>query len=582
MAGGRQHRGGKMRTMPMSSSLLLLVSPARVFSRALWRDRLGIEGNRPEVAPSLALLLAICILLSAGCERTVMVPGPVTDMDVKLRVATDPDALEGAPEPIASFTLELRTSNPEKVRLRHVPFSSNDHAVSDDEAFEDLDEATEATLTVWAMTAISGERYSVARSGPFLLEPEEPVSLSLLLAVADAWTRLDLSEARANGAASALPDGRVLLVGGLDDAELESPVIFDPRKGELVVLEEGPRAVHPTLVSMSGGRVLVAGGLDLEGNVLSEAWLFDGTEFSRLPVDVHAHFAGMGVYLSSHNDVVLIAGGYPVAPGDDASASATDEVSVLTFDATGDVEVEGATLPAPRAGMSVTPLRDVAEEAVLLAGGRERLDGPMEASVFVARLDPGLEILPASHGASGTVTTLPEDWIEHGAAAIDNGHVLVLGVTSNGGASSGLVFSPLVSDPGAFVPVSISGASMEWNGEPLLASLPDGSVLVVGPAGLPTRLSSVRVDVDLEERDGMPERALLRVNSLGPLHDRQRVGGELVAMAEGSVMLLGQGVRPGSGEADNGGGEEYQPRAVEIFVPCRDELHYGACLESGP
>ncbi len=123
-----------------------------------------------------------------------------------------------------------------------------------------------------------------------------------------------LSEARANHTASALPDGRVLVVGGLTtDKTFASTEIYDPTTNSW---SAGPamgaaRALH-TATTLPNGRVLVVGGFGANiSDYLRSAEIYDPTTNSwgvgGLPINARAgHTATL---LASGR--VLVAGGGP-------------------------------------------------------------------------------------------------------------------------------------------------------------------------------------------------------------------------------------------------------------------------------
>lgn len=80
--------------------------------------------------------------------------------------------------------------------------------------------------------------------------------------------------------ATAMPDGRILIVGGIRDIVTDAPAeaveVFDPITDEIVVIGSIPGGIHGhTATLLPDGRVLIAGGRDDSGAPVSSAWLFD-------------------------------------------------------------------------------------------------------------------------------------------------------------------------------------------------------------------------------------------------------------------------------------------------------------------
>jgi hypothetical protein len=87
-----------------------------------------------------------------------------------------------------------------------------------------------------------------------------------------------LNVAREEAAGAALPDGTVLVCGGIRDgtAAEASCELYDPKSGRwsLTTVMSGPRHFH-AMVALSDGRFLVIGGNDYMGHDLASAELYD-------------------------------------------------------------------------------------------------------------------------------------------------------------------------------------------------------------------------------------------------------------------------------------------------------------------
>jgi hypothetical protein len=121
--------------------------------------------------------------------------------------------------------------------------------------------------------------------------------------------------------ATVLDDGRILIVGGrsLADPCDEEPCltpaleveIFDPILGETQVIEQQvPRGIHEhTATRISGGRVLIAGGVDADGAPRPEVYLFDPEAVALLPTRALSHPRSQHTATELCDGTVLLTGG---------------------------------------------------------------------------------------------------------------------------------------------------------------------------------------------------------------------------------------------------------------------------------
>ncbi len=135
-------------------------------------------------------------------------------------------------------------------------------------------------------TLLPGQSATLLADGRWLLVGGESPNGSLRTAAI--WnpttgrtTRLDagLRDARAWHTATVLPDGTILIFGGLsgDNQVMQAAEVYDPSNQTFSVLSPTgltPRARH-TATLLTDGRVLVAGGVDAQGATLDTAELWD-------------------------------------------------------------------------------------------------------------------------------------------------------------------------------------------------------------------------------------------------------------------------------------------------------------------
>lgn len=120
----------------------------------------------------------------------------------------------------------------------------------------------------------------------------------------------------ANAPGVALPDGRVLVVGGEAPQAVDTAAVYDPALDRWTLRKmTTPRRGHTA--TMLGSRVMIVGGLDAEGKVLESVEFFDPRDNSFTKGDASLNLknssgaAGRAfhVAVARDNNTVLIAGG---------------------------------------------------------------------------------------------------------------------------------------------------------------------------------------------------------------------------------------------------------------------------------
>jgi Galactose oxidase, central domain len=273
----------------------------------------------------------------------------------------------------------------------------------------------------------------------------------------------ELSHPRAYATAVALPDGEILVVGGLDrddpnvtNAESE---LVNVKTGAVTVLKQQlVGRLHQTM-TRAPDRVVVAGGVVFE----KTHWAPVNTVDVYLPAE-RSWMPASPLFesRSDHAAVSLLTGMVMVIGGNQGPRLLqSNEI----YDAKNDRWFKASPLPGPRTAHSAFTLPD---GRVLVAGG-VGADGQGTTATYI--YNP-----PADQWADGPPMTLAR--VQHAAVQLADGDILFIG---GDGAASG-TSERYDAKLETFV---LSGTL----GEPRLAAraaqLPDGRVVVVG--GMPVR-----------------------------------------------------------------------------------------------
>ena len=172
-----------------------------------------------------------------------------------------------------------------------------------------------------------------------------------------------LITARYNQTATLLSDGRVLVVGGaINSGPLASAELYDPKTGTFSATGSLVAArAYQTATALADGRVLVTGGVDLSGP-LASAELYDPKTGTFSPTGSLITARVYQTATALPNGRVLIAGGVGTCPASSCRGLATAELydpKTGTFNPTG-------SLTTARGFQTATALSD---GRVLIAGG---------------------------------------------------------------------------------------------------------------------------------------------------------------------------------------------------------------------
>ncbi len=232
-----------------------------------------------------------------------------------------------------------------------------------------------------------------------------------------------LSEPRLGHTLTVLRDGRVLVTGGTGRAgppsrgsqtvrPIASAEVFDPRTqrwsaaGQMSV----PRFEH-TASLLPDGRVLIAGGLGIRSG---ETVPVASAELYNPATRTFSRTGEMASARTDHAAATLQDGRILVSGGDGGTAPLA---SAEIFDPAREAWSGAASLARTRRGHSATPLQD---GTVLVTGGESFVGGARSSLTSAERFDPSRNVWRSAGDMS-----CPRS--EQGAAILPDGSVLVVG-----------------------------------------------------------------------------------------------------------------------------------------------------------
>lgn len=358
-------------------------------------------------------------------------------------------------------------------------------------------------------------------------------------AYADGFVQVDdMAAARSLHGAAALPDGRVLVVGGIADfgnfvgiAEL-----YDPATGGFVGTGLPNQArMRPTTVPLADGRVFVYGGQG-DGGYFSDAEIYDPVtgQFTAAGSTTTVRYVVTAVLLADGK--VLLAGGFNRETGPLSSAEIFDP-------ATGQFTPTGS-LSRPRIQVNAAVL--LHDGRVLIAGGNNEEDGQLASA----------ELYDPATGTFSLTGPMPEPRDSHDAILLQDGRVLVVGgdfgIEDNG--FPHYLAQALLYDPasGQFAP---TGSLAHPRDFPATAVLPDGRVLVAGGshlAGNPGTVTVAEAELYDPATGTFEDAGSMRVPRDEPV---------AANLQDGSVLLVGGWAFAGDtvGDMPSAAAERYVP-----------------------
>jgi hypothetical protein len=305
---------------------------------------------------------------------------------------------------------------------------------------------------------------------------ENPMFVSLASAelydpATGAWsTTASMAVARRNHTATLLPNGKVLVAGGLGSSAtdaLTNAELYDPATGtwsttaNMAVSRSHHVATLLSNIGLSNGKVMVAGGANATG-ILDSAELYDPATATWSTTGGMTDFRSGHTATQLSNGKVLVAGG-STGSGNGYSAELYDPMagtwSTTDRMAVGRVSPFTATL--------------LPNGSVLIAGGWNSQDGRLASA----------ELYNPATGTWSTTASMRTARQDHIAALLQNGQVLVAG-------GAGL-------DSNNACCVSLAGAELY---DPAPTAAPAGLLRVASSPAVPTQIS---VDGDIADSWGL-------------------------------------------------------------------------------
>ena len=266
-------------------------------------------------------------------------------------------------------------------------------------------------------------------------------------------------EPRSGQTATLLPDGKVLIAGGMRRNQdfYKSAELYDPATGKFQRTRKlNQRRVGHIAVLLGSGKVLVAGGW-VGGGGTDSAELYDPSTGRFSPIAKMAIPRGRpSATLLADGDVLIAGGEEPT--NESLSSAEIFHVKTLSFQATG-------SMHEPRIAHTATLLKD---GRVLLAGG------------YAGGVVTSAELYDPGKGTFTETGSLGAARCKHTAGLLPDGRVLIAGGSDsrgwNGNLNSAEIYDPRT---GRFSPTSsLNDSRFKLPDEAV--QLPSGKLLIAG------------------------------------------------------------------------------------------------------
>lgn len=284
-----------------------------------------------------------------------------------------------------------------------------------------------------------------------------------------------MNTARDAATATLLPNGWLLIAGGFGGGRnfLASTELYDFTTNSFIAAAGAPSMntgrQRASAALLPNGKVLIAGGVDVNGNALASTELYDSSTNSFAVTTPAMHTAHDGATATLlPNGKVLIAGGFDVNFNASASTELYDPVTNTFASAT----------PSMNAGRSQALATLLPNGKVLIAGGIDTNFNPLASTELY---NPSTNTFAA--------TTAPMNTARQNATAtvLSNGKVMIAGGLDAG---SNPIASIELYDPATstFAKPGSTPSMNSARGEATATLLPNGAVLIAG--GIAPALSS--------------------------------------------------------------------------------------------
>lgn len=346
-------------------------------------------------------------------------------------------------------------------------------------------------------------------AGTIAPKPEETFTPAVFPATDPLASVGALQDARTEHTATLLPDGRVVIVGGLANPSVPSSALssietYDPKTSSFKVTGSLSIARYEqTATSLGNGKVLIAGGRDRGGHPLFSAELYDSKTGKTVATGSMSTTRASATAVLLDDGRVLIVGGN--SAGDPVRAELYNPYSGAG---------QFTQTPSPLGG-PVTAVK-LADGRVLIAGGRASLTLVTAVVVF----DPTDETY---------LTAAFMDYPREGATSclLPDGRVLVVG----GFRTNGSVLATAdIFDGNPFPDKHLPPMSLaDQRARNTTTALRDGSVLMVGG----------------QDDFGAPIATIERYDPVADVSTpigtmaRARMGHTATLLADGSVLIVG-------------------------------------------
>ncbi len=274
----------------------------------------------------------------------------------------------------------------------------------------------------------------------------------------------NMTAPRAGHTATALPDGKVLITGGMqkEGVFLASAEIFDPATRRFFTTGQMSAArVGHTATLLPNGKVLITGGADTGGNLLSSAELYD---------------AAKGGFTS--------AGNLNTARSNHQATLLSDSKMLITGGGSGESSLASAEIYDPEkgvflsAGEMTTPRKS--HQATLLENGNILITGGSSGKFSPEATLSNAEIFDRWTGTFAATGNMTVRRYGHAATRLADGRVLVTG-GSAGREWKDRTVGAEIFDPNRKLFLKTESMSLQrFNHQAATLLLADGRVLVAG------------------------------------------------------------------------------------------------------